>query len=130
MKNCFKTNLIIIKGVSSTWAYLIYAFSHIFIERVEPIFKSYNLPLIVRGLIYLVWTYFWEFSTGFTLSLFNACPWDYKPWFDWHFMGLITLEYAPLWFLGSLFAEKITIPYINLLRWPSNAQKSTVKKLN
>ena len=108
-------------GVSSPWAFFIYAFSHIFIEKVQP--KLASLPLALRGLIYLIWTYFWEFSTGYTLSIFNACPWNYEPWFNWHFMGLITLEYAPLWYFGSIFAETITIPYVNMLCW-SNSVKN------
>jgi nickel-dependent lactate racemase len=32
-------------------------------------------------------------------------------------MGLITLEYAPLWYAGAIVAEKIVIPYVNSLHW-------------
>lgn len=28
-------------------------------------------------------------------------------------MGLITLEYAPLWYFGTLIAEQMIIPYVN-----------------
>lgn len=60
----------------------------------------------MRGLIYTVWTFCWEFSTGYVLKQFNACPWDYSA-FENDFMGLVTLEYAPLWYLGSLVAEQV-----------------------
>lgn len=103
-------------GVSSTWAFFIYSLSHLFIEVVSPVLThKYKIPLLLRAFVYLAWTYFWEFSTGYILSLFGACPWNYEPWFNWHFMGLITLEYAPLWYAGSILAERIVIPVVNRL---------------
>ena len=103
-------------GISSIWAFFIYSLSHLFIESVSPmLIHKFKIPLILRAFVYLVWTYFWEFSTGYFLSLFGACPWDYKPWFNWHLMGLITLEYAPLWYVGSIVAERYVIPIVNRL---------------
>jgi uncharacterized membrane protein len=119
-------------GVSSIYAFFIYAFSQMFIERIHSKLIQMRIHVLARGLVYLVWTYFWEFSTGYTLKQFNACPWDYESTFEWHFLGVITLEYAPLWYFGSILAEKIFIPCVTTLHWPSNpsarrSQKSTKK---
>ena len=116
-------------GVSSPWAFLIYATSHVFIEAARPRLEAKKLSLFKRAFVYLLWIYFWEFSTGYILGLFDACPWNYEPWFSFHFMGLITLEYAPLWYFGSMMAEQITIPVINSLSW-QGGQHSLTKKTN
>lgn len=109
-------------GVSSIWAFFIYAFSQMFIERVHPKLLALKLPLVIRGFLYLLWTYFWglsyhnlfifstlniyhvfiEFSTGYTLKMFDSCPWDYEQSFSYHFFGVITLEYAPFWYNFSI----------------------------
>ena len=102
-------------GVSSIWAFFIYATSFMFIEFIHKTLIESRVPLFMRALVYMLWTYFWEFSTGFVLSRFGACPWDYEPWFTWNFMGLVTLEYAPLWYFGAIVAEKMTIPIVNSL---------------
>ena len=112
-------------GVSSIWAFFIYAFSQMFIERIHPKLISYRIPVVLRGLVYLVWTYFWEFSTGYTLKMFDSCPWDYETTFSYHFFGVITLEYAPFWYFGSIIAERIFIPAVNQLNWsPSPLRKN------
>lgn len=72
--------------------------------------SSHGVPFLVRGLVYTLWTYCWEFSTGYMLTYFGACPWDYTP-FHGDFMGLVTLEYAPLWFLGALVHEQLIMYY-------------------
>ena len=38
-------------------------------------------------------------------------------------MGLVTLEYAPLWYLANIAAEKITISLVNKLCWRSDDVK-------
>ena len=58
-------------GVSSTWAFFIYAASQMLIEVTLPTLKSYKIPLFLRAFIYLIWTYFWEFSTGFLYFITN-----------------------------------------------------------
>lgn len=52
------------------------------------------------------------------MNLFDACPWKYE--FPWNFMGLVTLEYAPLWYLANIAAEKVTISLVNKLCWKSD----------
>ena len=79
-----------------------------------------GVPLFLRALIYTIWTFAWEFSTGYVLRLFNGCPWDYGPWFTYNIMGLITLEYAPLWYIGSILCEKYVIKLTLDLKWNEN----------
>ncbi|XP_038071559.1 transmembrane protein 229B-like [Patiria miniata] len=94
-------------GVTSVWSLLIYGTSNMVIEHLYLRFKD-KIPLPVRLCMYVVWIYLWEFSTGLILRQFGACPWDYSP-FDFDFFGLITLEYAPAWFIGALVTEQILI---------------------
>jgi uncharacterized membrane protein len=103
-------------GVSSVWSLPIYGISTLVIEQMSIKFKDRGVPLLLRAVIYVVWTYGWEFSTGIVLRHFNACPWDYSS-FHGDFMGLVTLEYAPLWYLGTIACEKVLIHYTLKLRW-------------
>lgn len=103
-------------GNTSVWALPIYGFSTLFIEYMSLKLKERKVPFLVRIMIYTVWTYSWEFSTGFILKKFDACPWDYTP-FEGDFMGLVTLEYAPLWFFGNVFVELVVIKYTRMTYW-------------
>jgi uncharacterized membrane protein len=117
-------------GNTSVWSMPIYGLSTLAIEwQFFFLRDQLKLPLMVRALIYTVWTYFWEFSTGFILKQFNACPWDYTP-FEGDFMGLVTLEYAPLWYLLGIVAEKVVIQSTLHLHWgpPSNTDKPAVEQ--
>ncbi|CAF0752784.1 unnamed protein product [Brachionus calyciflorus] len=107
-------------GVSSVWAFLIYAASHLVIEKMSAFLIKKNISILFRAFVYVLWTFVWEFSTGFILQMFNACPWYYE--FSYNFMGLVTLEYAPLWYIGSIFAEQVTIPCVNSLHFISFKQ--------
>lgn len=113
-------------GCTSVWSLFIYAVSLYVIELMYVRLRD-RVPLLLRGLIYLVWTYSWEFSTGCILRYFNACPWDYTP-FDWDVWGLITLEYAPLWYLATITTEQILIKNILCLRWTSFIVSSSADK--
>jgi hypothetical protein len=47
-------------------------------------------------------------------------------------MGLVTLEYAPLWYLANIAAEKVTISLVNKLCWKNEfdvKQKQTTEKI-
>ncbi|OCT77641.1 hypothetical protein XELAEV_18028733mg [Xenopus laevis] len=103
-----------LKGVSSIWALFIYGTSILIMERMFLFLRTrYNL--FTRCLLYTLWTYAWEFSTGFILRSFNACPWDYSH-FPGNFLGLITLEYAVPWFIGCMIAEQLVIKHTLLLQ--------------
>ncbi|XP_032477639.1 LOW QUALITY PROTEIN: transmembrane protein 229B [Phocoena sinus] len=106
-------------GVTSVWALFIYGTSILIVERMYLRLRG-RCPLLVRCLIYTLWTYLWEFTTGFILRQFNACPWDYSQ-FDFDFMGLITLEYAVPWFCGALIMEQFIIRNTLRLRFDKNA---------
>ncbi|XP_059951943.1 transmembrane protein 229B isoform X1 [Mesoplodon densirostris] len=107
-------------GVTSVWALFIYGTSILIVERMYLRLRG-RCPLLVRCLIYTLWTYLWEFTTGFILRQFNACPWDYSQ-FDFDFMGLITLEYAVPWFCGALIMEQFIIRNTLRLRFDKNAE--------
>ena len=98
-------------GCTSVWAFPIYAISMLVIERMFVSLQT-KVPLAVRGLVYLVWTYLWEFTTGLILRQFAACPWDYHEYTTYHVMGLITFDYAPLWYLGTIVLETIFIKHV------------------
>lgn len=97
-------------GVTSIWSFPIYGISVLVVEQLYLFMEARNIPLMLRGIVYVIWTYCWEFSTGFILLQFDACPWDYTP-FEGDFMGLVTLEYLPLWYFGAIFSERVIIYY-------------------
>ncbi|XP_065796796.1 transmembrane protein 229B isoform X2 [Muntiacus reevesi] len=107
-------------GVTSVWALFIYGTSILIVERMYLRLRG-RCPLLLRCLIYTLWTYLWEFTTGFILRQFNACPWDYSQ-FDFDFMGLITLEYAVPWFCGALIVEQFIIRNTLRLRFDKDAE--------
>ncbi|XP_067941653.1 transmembrane protein 229B-like [Watersipora subatra] len=102
-------------GTTSVWTMPIYGISGLVVEEIYFYIKD-KLPLPLRCVVYVVWTYFWEFSTGYLLRIFGACPWDYGEHI-YNFMGLVCLEYAPLWYVGSIFYDQILVPGIQQLQW-------------
>ncbi|XP_048708251.1 transmembrane protein 229B isoform X4 [Caretta caretta] len=107
-------------GVTSVWALFIYGTSILIVEKMYLYLKD-KCNILVRCLIYTLWTYLWEFTTGFILRQFNACPWDYSQ-FDFDFMGLITLEYAIPWFCAAFIMEQLVIRNTLRLRFDENAE--------
>ncbi|XP_051946529.1 transmembrane protein 229B-like isoform X1 [Xyrauchen texanus] len=95
-------------GHTSLWALLIYSSAIFVMEGLSAKLQNKHCPLPVRLIVYALFIYLWEFSWGFLLRLFRACPWDYSE-FRYNFMGLITLEYALPWALAGLIAEKHVI---------------------
>ena len=94
-------------GVSSIWSFLVYGLGTFFIaESGHNILVSYKVPLLMRCMIYVVFTYIWEFGCGVILDVFDARPWDYSE-FTFNIMGLITMEYIPVWFFAGLCFEGI-----------------------
>jgi len=95
-------------GVTSLYAFPIYGISALVQERLYLALRDKWSPL-TRGLVYVTWSYSWEFSSGLFLRQFDACPWDYASYFRGHFMGLVTAEYIPLWYLATLLGERLMI---------------------
>ncbi|XP_074874019.1 transmembrane protein 229B-like [Carettochelys insculpta] len=95
------------RGVTSIWALFIYGTAGVVEEQLYLRLRG-RCSLPKRCLCYTLWIYLWEFSTGSLLRCFDACPWDYSH-FRWHLRGVVTLEYAPFWFLGALLLERLVI---------------------
>ncbi|KPP57170.1 transmembrane protein 229B-like, partial [Scleropages formosus] len=113
-------------GVTSVWALLIYGTSILVIERMY-LRLSGCCPMLLRCLIYTLWTYLWEFGTGLLLRQFNACPWDYSQ-FHYNFMGLITAEYALPWFCASFIVERLIICNTLRLRFDKVTDPAAVSR--
>lgn len=96
-----------LKGVSSIWSFLVYGLgSFLGAESAYGLLTSYKVPLLVRCLVYVLCAYIWELGCGLILDVFHARPWDYTD-FDYNIMGLITMEYAPVWFIAGFYFEAI-----------------------
>ncbi|XP_062325403.1 transmembrane protein 229b isoform X1 [Osmerus eperlanus] len=102
-------------GVTSVWALFIYGTCILIVERMYLGLRG-RCPLLVRCLIYTLWTYLWELATGLLLRQFDACPWDYSQ-FRYNFLGLITAEYALPWFCASVLVERLVIHNTLRLRY-------------
>lgn len=88
---------------TSMWMFPIYGMA----VTILPLSKKLTgKSVIQRGVIYTVLIFLVEFLTGIVLKLFGACPWDYSD-ARLQFMGVIRLDYAPLWFLMGLLFEKV-----------------------
>ncbi|XP_062996173.1 transmembrane protein 229B-like [Elgaria multicarinata webbii] len=109
------------QGVTSVWAFFIYGTCSFILERVYMMLRA-RCGLLTRCALYTLCIYLWEFSTGYVLRHFNACPWDYSG-FAYNFMGLVTLEYCLFWFVGSLVLEKLIIFNTLRLRLDGASQK-------
>jgi len=87
---------------TSVWMFFIYGAGALFGPVIDLLL---GLPLIVRGLIYVLCIYSIEFATGYTMQRFDACPWDYSD-AKLNVMGIIRWDYAPLWLLVGLLFER------------------------
>uniref|UniRef100_A0A1I7XUF0 Transmembrane protein n=1 Tax=Heterorhabditis bacteriophora TaxID=37862 RepID=A0A1I7XUF0_HETBA len=115
-------------GVTSMYVFFVYGISILFMERLYLCFKDF-LTLPFRAAIYVFVCYIWEFSIGFFLKRWDACPWDYERfitmvsydsllnYFHYHFMGLITFEYIPVWYVSSIVCEIFVIRYVLYAAW-------------
>ncbi|XP_044291380.1 transmembrane protein 229B-like [Varanus komodoensis] len=113
------------QGVSSVWALFIYGTCSLALERLYVRLGA-SCGLLTRGVLYTLCIYLWEFSTGFVLRRFGACPWDYSH-FPYNFMGLVTLEYCLFWFFGSLLLEKVVISNALRLRLDATWEAPTAR---
>ena len=109
-------------GCTSLWSFPMYALSILVLEKMFLMLKD-KVILPLRVVLYVAWTYAWEFSTGLFLRHFNACPWNYEAYTNYNIMGLITLDYAPLWALANVACEKIVIQSALSLQYSQNTIK-------
>lgn len=112
-------------GCTSVWSLFIYSGCSFFIEKAF-LKLEHKVHIALRGLIYLFFAYSWELVTGLLLRRFNACPWDYTE-FKYNFLGLITLEYAPCWYVGGLVLEQLLTKNLLKLQWMCENQNGNVK---
>lgn len=102
-------------GCSHVWAFLIYSVFLWMIDLLSDQLEVY--PMVLRGGLYMILIYVWEFVTGKILKVTFGCPWDYSEYSTYHVDGLVNFEYAPFWLIGSLLAEKYLIKNVRKLVW-------------
>lgn len=105
-------------GYSSIWSFFIYGTCSFCGEQVY-LHTRKRLSTLLRGLIYVQMAYTWEFIGGFILNQFSARTWDYTH-YKYDVMGLIALEYAPLWFCSGLLQEYFYEYLTHSLQWSAN----------
>ncbi|KAL3183435.1 hypothetical protein MRX96_033555 [Rhipicephalus microplus] len=103
-----------LRGFSSVWSLGIYSISCMAMEKINGLLQRRGLA--ARALAHTCWIYVWEFTTGSFLKALGSCPWDYRH-FRYNVCGLVTLEYAPLWFLCGLLFELLLVPNVQRLVW-------------
>ncbi|XP_076073934.1 transmembrane protein 229A-like [Mytilus galloprovincialis] len=96
-----------LKGYTTIYSFFIYGSCSLAVERLYVyLYLKHGIPWYTRTAIYLLVLYTWELSFGLVLRQFDACSWDYSH-YDYNFMGLITLEYAPGWIVLCLWQDVI-----------------------
>lgn len=92
-------------GHSYLWMFPIYGLLAPIGEPIHNFLRSHFW--LWRGLAYLVCIWLVEYVTGWLIKkLTGKCPWDYSS-FPGNFQGIITLEYAPVWFMFGLAFERV-----------------------
>lgn len=91
-------------GKSYIWMCPIYALIPLFGKILLPKVGHYHFA--IRLTIYVLCIYSVEFLTGYFLrTLTGSCPWEYQT--GWHIMGLIRLDYLPLWAIFCFCVERL-----------------------
>jgi len=67
-----------------------------------------SIPWYLRGIIYMLAFYVFQYFAGLLLTKIHICPWKYSG--GWSFHGLIRVADAPVWFLAGLAIEQV-YPY-------------------
>ncbi|KHJ84753.1 hypothetical protein OESDEN_15530 [Oesophagostomum dentatum] len=99
-------------GVTSMYIFFVYGMSILVLEKLYLNFKEI-IPLPLRAALYVLVCYCWEFSSGLFL----------KRYFHYHFMGLITFEYIPVWYISSIICERFLIRYALQSAWLVTEEK-------
>lgn len=90
-------------GYSNLWMFFVYGLA-VFLEPLHDIIKRWNI--FVRGIIWVILIWGIEYSMGLLLhTILGVFPWFYtgKLAVD----GLVTLAFAPAWFVAGLIFERI-----------------------
>lgn len=89
------------------WMFPIYGLAGV----CMPLFLAFRryCPLWQRVGVYVFAIFAVEFAAGWLLQwMTGACPWDYGE-IPFSVMGLIRLDYAPLWAILGLFFERVAL---------------------
>lgn len=90
-------------GFTNLWMFLIYG-SAVLLEPLHDIISDWRWPL--RGLFWLTIIWGIEYLSGLILlNVLGVYPWRYTDPLSVN--GLITLSFAPVWFVGGLLFERI-----------------------
>ena len=92
-------------ATTSIWMFFIYGMA-VFLKPLCDVLLGMSFPLVLRGGIYMLCIFAAEFTAGFTMKRLNACPWDYSD-SRFNVLGLIRLDYAPVWFAAGLVMEAL-----------------------
>ncbi|CAH1266026.1 transmembrane protein 229A-like [Branchiostoma lanceolatum] len=96
-------------GTTSLWMFISYGLCGTFVtEKIfaELYTRRRHIPVLLRACCYVPAVYAWELLSGLLLRTFDACPWDYSD-YRYHFLGLVTLEYLPLWYMLGLYQDHL-----------------------
>lgn len=114
--NLAETGSLELRGCSSIWSLMIYSITTISMERINAFLKPLGWPLAAIAFVHMCCMYVCEFTSGCLLRTIGACSWDYGD-FMFNVAGLVTLEYAPLWYLLGVIFEKVYAPNMGRLAW-------------
>ncbi|MCM1564775.1 MAG: hypothetical protein FNP40_15660 [Dehalobacter sp. 4CP] len=90
-------------GFTNLWMFFIYGSAAI-LEPLHDLISGWRWPL--RGLVWLTAIWGIEYFSGlFLLKILGVYPWRYTD--PLAINGLITLSYAPVWFIGGLLFERV-----------------------
>ena len=86
---------------TSVWMFFIYGCGAL----LQPVINmAARYPLFIRGTFYVALIFMFEFVFGFIMKQMDVCPWDYSS-AKLNVMGIIRLDYAPLWFVVGILFE-------------------------
>ena len=92
-------------GRTSIWMFPIYGMAAV----IAPVYKKIKeLPTLVRGGIYTLGIFYFEYLSGSFLKKRGLCPWDYSD-AKTNIDGVIRLDYAPFWMAAGLLFERILV---------------------
>lgn len=103
-------------GHTSIWMFFIYGAAALALEHVCCAIRDYNL--FVRGCVWAVLIFAVEFLSGTALRLIGIEAWYYSGVYA--VMGVIRLDYLPLWFAVGLIFERI---YSALIKYHIGVKK-------
>jgi len=99
----FITGDLRLAGFTNLWMFLIYGCA-VFLGPIHDAIYGWKWP--VRGLIWVVIIWGIEYASGLLLvSMLGVYPWKYTG--PYAIDGLVTLAYAPAWFVAGLIFERV-----------------------